>query len=67
MSSHTPSKDDKADSIERDYESVGADIVVSHARDQMQTGVSVLRRYLKTAFSSVPAAERPNGDDKSDY
>jgi hypothetical protein len=62
MSSHTPSKDD---STERDYESVGADIVVSHARDKMQTCVSTLRRHLKTAFSPAPETERPEPDDKS--
>jgi hypothetical protein len=44
-----------------DYETVGAKILVSHARDEMQAGVSRLRSCLKSAFSpDAPApADRP--------
>lgn len=53
-----------------DYETVGAKILVSHARDEMQAGVSRLRNCLKSAFSpdaaalaDQPAPDGPGADD----
>jgi hypothetical protein len=48
----------KTDVDHPDYESLGADIVVSHARDEMQTRVSALRQRLRTAFSTTPQTRK---------
>jgi hypothetical protein len=65
-----PSDNATPDNADCDYESVGADIVVSVAREAMQTRVSALRRHLRTAFSAAPgpdardaAAKRTETDD----
>ena len=59
-----PSHDAKADSTGRDYESLGADIVVSHVRDVMRTRISALRSRLRSAFSTVP--EKPRADESTE-
>jgi hypothetical protein len=47
-----------ADPGEPDYETVGAKILASHARDEMQSRVKQLRHCLKSAFS-LKAADHP--------
>jgi hypothetical protein len=59
MTTHDSSSSDaRTDFAEPDYESVGADIVVSHARDEMQMRVSALRHRLRVAFSATPQTRK---------
>jgi hypothetical protein len=56
MTTNTPS-DNRTATDDLDYESVGAEIVASHARDEMQARVSALRRHLRTAFAATKPSE----------
>jgi hypothetical protein len=68
MTEHSSDNDKSDSAADLDYESVGADIVVTHAREEMQTRVSALRRSLKTAFSGEanpppkPGGRHPRDD-----
>ena len=50
-----------------DYEEVGAEILASHAREEMHARVASLRRHLKAAFSETDGLKakrrKPESDD----
>ena len=66
MTAHDSADDPKHADADRDYESVGADIVVSHTRDEMQMRVTALRRHLRSAFAAAPESRKPDESDKAD-